>query len=141
MKIDPKYYALPFLIAMTIYDILIVHGYFSTVGWVDIYKYHWATFGFLVPCLIAMFSLGLRSWRFAAYSFVGIYTGWLDFLWYIFLLWPFPEVWTWLPGEPTTAQLFARAIVGLFIAVILDVVVEYRKEARLIREERRAKFG
>ncbi len=112
---------LPFIISFVIYDIWIVEGLFATLQiWESIYVYHQATYCFLVPVLILLIGLGLKSWRFSMYSTVGVYCGWLDILYFLFQDKALPTVYGWLPLSPTSVQLIALAISTLIIALFVD---------------------
>lgn len=120
-----KFLALPFFILFTVYDIWIVEGLFAPLQiWDSIHVYHQATYYFLIPGLIIFISLALGSWKFLMYSAIGIYSGWLDILYFLLQVKNLPPVYEWLPFSPTSIQLITLATMNLLIACFVDFKVK-----------------
>jgi len=113
-----------YVLLFTAYDIFIVEGVFAALqAWDTIHVYHIATYSFLIPALTVLMAFSLRSWRFALYSFVGIYGGWLDILYYVLQGKPLPDFYSWYPIPMYSSQLMAFATCTLLLAIMVDVSV------------------
>ena len=114
--------ALIILFIFTIYDIVMVNEYHFGWGQTPARSiYHLTTYMFLIPCVVFLVTLIMRSWKVAAYSFTFIFSGWLDFLFFFLQAKPWPWDWPWLWKGCTTPALATLALSSLTIVVILDL--------------------
>ncbi len=120
------------VVAVAGFDAWVVEGVIKPCGAVEAGLdkiYHLALFAYLVPSISILLYISLLDWRAPLYLLAATYSGVEDILYYAILMEPLPERFTWVPGEPTLAELAARSIAAMSLAALIDYVMSRRMKA------------